>query len=817
MKAKITARKMRFLMLCLTVLFSVMGISFSASAADCTHPNLKESNWEVVQKTTCKEQGYKTQWCQDCGTEVKEYLPFDENAHVKDVWTIITPHTCQSDGYQVKYCYYGCQDKTTGEKIILEEKTIPAHDYQIIYREDATCQKAGYKFVACVTCYDSYSETISIDKDAHSYTPWYVVEEATCIKAGVEKRKCLDCGFVDSREYTDADNHGETVWDEENKVPATCDAPGYIPGVCPDCKKEMKQEIPQHTNSAYTSISVIASTCHKQGVERRLCKCGFEYDFALPIDDEAHVYSEWQITKEPSCTEGSRYKYCKYHYDATIVEAIPASGEHNYGEWEVVIEPDCSMTGLEERTCTDCAEGTAGHTETRTLPTKHDYCDWTTVVEMSCDEKDIRNGTKLAKCDNCSYEKYFTIPAVHSFDEWGVIEEADCKTGKPGIMQRRCTACKKVENKQYYEEHDFTAWYVTGEPVCAQGDKTGRTGTYTRWCNNCRTTEHKAIGVNHEFVDLCIDKYPVCVSNGAIIPGSKTVKCKFCDVTDTVEIDGKHNFGEWVVTTESTCEAVGEKVRTCVCCGYNEKASIPSHEYGSWLYNGEKVVCGTEFDQAVTLERKCTKCNVWDSTKKIVRKIEHPNKITVVTEATCTTSGYTVEICPDCGYETTVGDIIPAKGHTLDEEWSSRNEPTCYSEGSRYKACADCDYIDYYKVDRTDHSLMELTPGLAPTCTQSGYSAETFCSVCKQVFPSETIDALGHTISDDTGLCTVCKVYDGYECACDCHSTSGIQKIFFSIINKLYQMFGINQKCSCGVLHYDEPGFFAKLFGTAGE
>lgn len=810
MKAKITARKMRFLMFCLTVLFSVMGISLSASAADCEHPNLKEGNWEIIQKTTCQEQGYKTQWCKDCGTEVKEYLPFDENAHVKGEWTTITPHTCQNDGYQVIYCYYGCVHKdgeNAGEKIILDEKTIPAHDYQIIYREDATCQKEGYHFVACVTCYDSKSVTYPIDENAHKYTPWYTTKEATCSEAGVMKRKCHYCAFVDSKEYLDADNHTKLVRDEANKVPATCEAPGYYPVKCTGCGAEMKEEIPQHTESDFKPISETASTCSSHGIQRRLCECGYEYDFELDLNPDAHVYGEWHVTKEPSCTDGSRYKFCEYHYNAQITEAIPANGEHNYGEWAVVIEPDCSKTGLEERTCADCAEGTAGHKETRTLPTKHDYRKWEIIAEMSCDEKEMKKGTKLAKCDNCSFEKYFTIPAVHSFSEWRIVINADCKTGTPGTMERTCSGCKKVESKEYYAEHDFTDWYATGKPVCAREGITGRTGTYTRWCNTCRTTEHKAIGVNHEFVDVGIEKYPMCKSNGELVAGLKTQKCKFCDETRTVEFYREHNFSQWVNSEDAVCK----KSRTCACCGYTELED--SHEY-VWLYNGEKVVCGTKFENPVKLEKYCTKCGAWSDETKTVTEIKHPNKITVVTEATCTTSGYTVEICPDCGDETVVGDIIPAKGHSLDEEWSSKNEATCNTNGSRYKACAGCDYIEYQEIDRTEHTLIELSPGLAPTCTESGYTAETFCTVCREIFHSEEIAPTGHKVPEGSEICSVCKVYIDAGCACACHSSTGMEKLIFTILNKLYQMFGLNQECSCGVLHYDEPGFFAKLFGT---
>lgn len=806
MKVKTTAKKVLSLMLCAMMLLSVMSIGFTAGAAECDHPNLSESNWEVRRKTTCQKAGLEVQWCYDCGEWVEREMPFDGNAHVTGEWETITPSTCQKEGYEAVYCIYGCTDEN-GKPIVLAERTIPAHDYQVVFRQAPTCTKEGYEFVACLTCYDMKTVTYEIDPLAHSFTAWEIIDEATCVDgSGKRERICTACGHKETDSFTDSENHVNITWYEDKKLASTCDAPGYIPGVCNDCGETVTKELAQHSESPSVLLERVESTCATNGTERRLCECGLEFDVELPLNPENHVYSEWRVTKQASCTEGERYKFCIYHYDEQIVEKIPANGEHNYGEWTSVIEPDCSKTGLDKRVCADCSKE-----ETRELPTKHDYGTWTTIAEVCCDETKLSNGTKLAKCDNCSFEKYFTIPSVHTFSEWRIVVKADCKNiNKPGTMQRTCTACGKVESKEYYAEHDFTDWYVTGQPVCAEGDASGRTGTYTRWCQHCKATEQKAIPVTHEYVDVEIIKYPQCNKDGSLVTGEMLTKCKFCDETKIAEIPAEHKFGEWETVTESTCTTSGSRQHECLICGYKVTEEIPAgHAYGNW-YSDVGFTC--ESGKTAELMRKCANCSVIE--KKTV-SLNHPNKVTVTTEATCTTSGYTREICPDCGNITVVGEITPAKGHTLDERWTSKHQATCNSEGSRYKACADCDYLEYQLIERTEHQLIEIKPGLEPTCTESGYSSESFCGVCRQTFPSVELAPLGHDIAEGEEICSRCKAYKDTDCGCSCHSTSGMEKIFFELINKLYQLFGINQQCSCGVLHYEEPGFFAKLFGNA--
>ena len=96
--------------------------------------------------------------------------------------------------------------------------------------------------------------------------------------------------------------------------------------------------------------------------------------------------------------------------------------------------------------------------------------------------------------------------------------------------------------------------------------------------------------------------------------------------------------------------------------------------------------------------------------------------------ATCTTAGYTLYSCADCG-NTYTEQTEAAKGHTYEIVIVPN---TCTHKGYTTHFCTTCgyEYSDNYK-DEMGHDYEEKE--VEPTCTERGYTEHT-CTICNDVF-----------------------------------------------------------------------------------
>ena len=159
-----------------------------------------------------------------------------------------------------------------------------------------------------------------------------------------------------------------------------------------------------------------------------------------------------------------------------------------------------------------------------------------------------------------------------------------------------------------------------------------------------------------------------------------------------------HNYGEGVVTTESTCKTSGIMTYTC-SCGHQK------HEL---------------------IEKKPHAVN------------------TVDLAATCTTDGFSGrQICTQCNDILYEGKTISATGHNFDKNFTIDTAPTCKSTGEKSKHCANCeerDEITSSPMSEHDYGAENVCE---KTCTTNGYCYK-ICSFCGDVYQYNIDYAVGH-------------------------------------------------------------------------
>lgn len=181
---------------------------------------------------------------------------------------------------------------------------------------------------------------------------------------------------------------------------------------------------------------------------------------------------------------------------------------------------------------------------------------------------------------------------------------------------------------------------------------------------------------------------------------NNTINISYGGVSTSFNIMYHKPDGVWTTITQATCTVDGKKVQYCIGCGKIAKTQTD-------LAFGHTEITDNSID------------------------------------ATCTKSGLTEgSHCSTCGSIISEQKIIEALGHVYVSEIT--NNATCTSKGIRTYTCNICG--DSYKeeIDMIEH-MPAIDNEIVPTCTASGLTEGSHCSVCGTVItPQDVLNATGH-------------------------------------------------------------------------
>ena len=294
---------------------------------------------------------------------------------------------------------------------------------------------------------------------------------------------------------------------------------------------------------------------------------------------------------------------------------------------------------------------------------------------------------------------------------------------------------------------------------------------YSCECGESYTEEVPASG--HAFGEWQVSTPSTCIKEGV----EKRV-CERCLAEETRSLPlAEHDFGEWTATVSPTCTEPGSKNRACSVCGHTETAEIPAvgHKYvlveersATCVENGKKIFeCSVCHDKKEEITEDKLNHDFGDAApcaegvtcircREERQPLPHSHATREI-EPTCTESGYIEEYCTECGKIFAKIEKVEPSGHDFCE-WRLVKAPTCTEPGVQTRVCERCGERVNEVVEATGHSVVYV-PAKAADCTHDGYEAYAYCSVCgEEIIPKVAIAAAGHDFGEwETETAATCE------------------------------------------------------------
>lgn len=163
---------------------------------------------------------------------------------------------------------------------------------------------------------------------------------------------------------------------------------------------------------------------------------------------------------------------------------------------------------------------------------------------------------------------------THMMGAYEVTVEPGCDT--KGKQVAKCTECGEVMEEEELPAlgHKFSKWKTVKDATCTEE------GTESRTCERCNQTEKRTIAIKeHQWSEWKTTSAPNCVNQGS---EERTCAVGGEKETRTVPATGTHNFSNYVVDKEATCDADGSAHYSCSVCGATGSSEVipkKTHDY----------------------------------------------------------------------------------------------------------------------------------------------------------------------------------------------------------------------------------------------
>lgn len=397
---------------------------------------------EITTPATCAAAGTKTFTCKGCGTTKTESIPTISHTEVID--EAVAPTCTETGQIEGKHC-------SVCGKVTVAPSPLPSLGHNTdgkVEHKDATCTEDGVVGgTYCTRCnYGKDAAKAVIDAKGHTEVV-DAAKAATCTETGLtEGSHCDICGeVIVAQGIVPAKGHTEVI---DAAVAPNCTRSGLTEGKhCSVCDEVLvAQEKVDPLGHAWSEWTVSKEpTCTETGKEAQTCnRCGAQQ--IRDVDAIGHEWNEGVVTTEPTCTEtGIKTFTCKHDATHIYTEAIEATG-HTWINVEHV-DATCTTAGVAGGTyCTACGEGREA-AETVIPATGH-----TTVIDAAvaatCETAGLTAGSH---CDVCG-----TVL---------VAQEVAPALGHDYVAETTPATCEKDGETVYTCSHDATHTYTKVIPA----------------------------------------------------------------------------------------------------------------------------------------------------------------------------------------------------------------------------------------------------------------------------------------------------------------------------------------------------------------